>query len=151
MTDPIQFIVDQQYVHKVLTHEGVLGKGRDFLTGLFCSLHLYNDKFKKIYVMQQYEGVDQNFVGDKMTRITKTVHSHFVSNLTKVCFVSTRKNQKGLFDFCIFYDATGVYGYSLEYIIKMKIKNEEKFDDEEIVSFFWQICDFLLLNGQHTG
>jgi hypothetical protein len=86
-----------------------------------------------------------------MTRITKTVHSHFVSNLTKVCFVSTKKNQKGLFDFCIFYDATGVYGYSLEYIIKMKIKNEEKFDDEEIVGFFWQICDFLLLNGQHTG
>lgn len=151
MTDPIQFIVDQQNVHKVLTHEGVLGKGRDFLTGRNCSLHLYNDKFKKIYVMQQYEGVDQNFVSDKMTRITKTVHSHFVSNLTKVCFVSTKKNQKGLFDFCIFYDATGVYGYSLEYIIKMKIKNEEKFDDEEIVGFFWQICDFLLLNGQHTG
>ena len=32
MTDPTQFIVDQTYVHKVLTHEGILGKGRDFLT-----------------------------------------------------------------------------------------------------------------------
>lgn len=124
MTDPIQFIVDQQNIHKVLIHEGLLGKGRDFITGRPCSLHLYNDKFKKIYVMQQFDNADQNFVSDKMTRITKTVHSNFMSNLTKVCFVSTRKNQKGMFDLCIFYDATGVYGYSLEYIIKMKIKNE---------------------------
>lgn len=54
MTDPTQFIVDQQNIHKVLTHEGLLGKGRDFLTGKVCSLHLYNDRFKKIYVMQQY-------------------------------------------------------------------------------------------------
>lgn len=74
--------------------------------------------------MQQYEGVDQNFASDKMTRITKSVHSNFVSNLTRVCFVSTRKNSKGLFDVCVFYDATGVYGYSLEYIIKMKVKSE---------------------------
>ncbi len=58
-----------------------------------------------------------------MTRITRSVHSHFISNVTKVCFVSTRKNQKGMFDLCVFYDATGVYGYSLEYVIKMKIKN----------------------------
>ena len=113
MTDPIQFIIDQQIIHKVLTHEGLLGKGRDFITGKPCSLHLYNDKYKKIYVMQQFDNVDQNFVSDKMTRITKTVHSQFMSNLTKVCFVSTRKNQRGLFDLCVFYDATGVYGYSL--------------------------------------
>lgn len=113
MTDPIQFIVDQQYIHKVLTHEGLLGKGRDLLTDHSCSLHLYNDRFKKIYVMQQFENVDQNFVSDKMTRITRSVHSHFISNVTKVCFVSTRKNQKGMFDLCVFYDATGVYGYSL--------------------------------------
>lgn len=128
MTDPTQFIVDQQNIHRVLSHEGLLGKGRDFLTGRQCSLHLYNDKFKRTYVMQQFEGVDQNFVSEKMTRMTKTVHSQFVSNLTKVCFVSTRKNSKGLFDLCVFYDATGVYGSSLEYMIKMKIKNEEKFE-----------------------
>lgn len=128
MTDPTQFIVDQQNIHRVLSHEGLLGKGRDFLTGRQCSLHLYNDKFKRTYVMQQFEGVDQNFVSEKMTRMTKTVHSQFASNLTKVCFVSTRKNSKGLFDLCVFYDATGVYGSSLEYMIKMKIKNEEKFE-----------------------
>lgn len=123
MTDPTQFIVEQQNIHKVLTHEGLLGKGRDFITGKTCSLHLYNDKFKKIYVMQQYESVDQSFVSDKMTRVAKAVHSNYVCNLTKVCFVSTRKNSKGLFDLCVYYDASGVYGYSLEYIIKMKIKN----------------------------
>lgn len=123
MTDPTQFIVDQANIHKVLIHEGLLGRGRDFITGKSCSLHLYNDKFKKYYVMQQYDSVDQAFVGDKMTRITKAVHSHYVCNVTKVCFVSTRKNSKGLFDLCIFYDASGVYGYSLEYIIKMKTKS----------------------------
>jgi hypothetical protein len=58
-----------------------------------------------------------------MARILKTAHNKYISNVTKVCFISTRKNNQGLFDLCIFYDATGVYGYSLEYIIKMKIKN----------------------------
>lgn len=59
MTDPTQFIVDQAYIHKILTHEGLLGKGRDFLTDKECSLHLYNDKFKRTYVMQEFNGVDQ--------------------------------------------------------------------------------------------
>jgi hypothetical protein len=52
MNDAFQLIVDQQHIHKVLTHEGLLGKGRDFITGQNCSLHLYNDRFKKTYVMQ---------------------------------------------------------------------------------------------------
>ena len=129
MTDPTQFIVDQSHLHNVLVHEGVLGKGRDFITNRPCSLHLYSDHFKRTYVMQQYDGVDQLFVSDKMTRITKTAHSHFMCNTTRVCFVSTRKNSKNLFDLCVFYDASGVYGYSLEYIIKMKIKSSEKFEE----------------------
>jgi hypothetical protein len=33
----------------------------------------------------------------------------------------------------------------------MKIKNEEKFSEEEVTNFFWQMSDFLLLGGQHTG
>lgn len=74
-----------------------------------------------------------------------------MSNITRVCFVSTRKTQKNLFELNVYYDATGVYGYSLEYIIKMKIKNSEKFDDEEILGFFWQIADFILLCGKDTG
>ena len=113
MTDPTQFIVDQTYIHKVLTHEGVLGKGRDLLTDKSCSLHLYNDKFKRMYVMQEFDGVDQEFVSSKLTRITKSAHSYFNPNSTRLCFVSTRKNTKGLFDISLFYDATGVYGYSL--------------------------------------
>ena len=128
MTDPTQFIVDQTYIHKILTHEGVLGKGRDFMGNKECSLHLYSDKFKRSYVMQLFEGVDQEFVSNKLTRITKSVHSYFMPNSTKVCFVSTRKNTKGLFDISVFYDATSIYGYSLEYIIKMKVKNKEKFE-----------------------
>ena len=128
MTDPTQFIVDQAHLHNVLTHEGVLGKGRDYLTNKDCSLHLYSDRFKRTYVMQQYDGVDQHFVSDKMTRITKTAHTNFMPNTTRLCCVCTRKNAKNLFELSLFYDATGVYGYSLEYIIKMKIKNSEKFD-----------------------
>ena len=127
MTDPTQFMVEQSHLHKILEHQGVLGMGRDYLTQKPCSLHLYTDSFKRSYVMQQYDQVDQEFVSNKLTSITKTSHSHFVSNLTRVCFVSTRKTFKGLFELNIFYDATGVYGYSLEYIIKMKIKNGEKF------------------------
>ncbi len=63
--------------------------------------------------MQQFNGVDQEFVSNKLTKITKSAHSYFIPNTTKLCFVSTRKNTKGLFDICIFYDASGVYGYSL--------------------------------------
>lgn len=97
MTDPTQFIVDQAHIHNILSHEGVLGKGRDFLTLKPCSLHLYTDRFKRSYVMQQYEGVDQNFLSEKLTRITKTSHSHFMPNTTKFYCVSTRKSGKNLF------------------------------------------------------
>lgn len=76
-----------------------------------------------MYVMQQFDGVDQTFVSNKMTNLTKSSHSNFVSNVTRVCFISTRKTAKSLFDLNIYYDATGVYGYSLEYMIKMHIKN----------------------------
>ena len=79
--------------------------------------------------MQQYDGVDQEFVSDKLTRISKTAHSHYMPNTTKFCYVCTRKSSKNLFDLSVFYDATGVYGFSLEYIIKMKIKSNEKFDE----------------------
>lgn len=33
----------------------------------------------------------------------------------------------------------------------MKIKNEEKFEDEEILGFFWQIVDYIQQCGAQTG
>ena len=101
--------------------------------------------------MQHFDQVDQEFVSTKLTNLTKTSHSSYISNTTRVCFISTRKSQKNLFELNIYYNATGVYGYSLEYIIKMKAKNSEKFDDEEVLGFFWQMADFIQQCGQHTG
>lgn len=59
MTDPTQFMVEQAHLHKILEHQGILGTGRDFLTGKVCSLHLYGDSNKRTYVMQHYDQVDQ--------------------------------------------------------------------------------------------
>ena len=63
--------------------------------------------------MQQFDSVDQEFVSGKLTHITKTTHSNFIPNITKLAFVCTRRNSKNLFDISIFYDATHLYGHSL--------------------------------------
>ncbi len=97
MTDPTQFVVDLANVHRVLTHEGLLGTGRDFLTRQPCSISIYSDKFKRNYIMQLFEAVDSDFVSNKITSMSKTVHSNFISNLLRMVFMSTRKTSKGYY------------------------------------------------------
>lgn len=54
-------IIPQATIHKVLSHEGILGRGRDFITNTPNTLHLYTDKNKRSYVMQQYTNVSRQF------------------------------------------------------------------------------------------
>lgn len=124
MTDPTQFMIEHSILHRILTHEGLLGKGRDFLTGKPCSLHYYADKYKRNFVMQLFEGVDSDFLSNKLNRMAKAGHSNFVSNIIRPSMFSTRKTSKGFFDFSIFYDVTGIYGMSLESVIGLRVKNK---------------------------
>lgn len=55
MYDVTQFAIPAGLFHKYMVHEGIIGKGRDFLTGTPCVIHLYTDpENKRKYALQQY-------------------------------------------------------------------------------------------------
>lgn len=54
MSDPTQLIVPLNFAHRLMTHEGIVGRGRDLLTGSPCSLHSYIDISKRTYIMQLF-------------------------------------------------------------------------------------------------
>lgn len=67
MIDQNQFIADLASIHRVLRHEGVIGVGRDILTGLPCSLHSYTDRFGRSYIMQMFDKGDEDTINSKIS------------------------------------------------------------------------------------
>ena len=120
MSDPTQFIVNLSTAHRLLQHEGIIGTGRDFMTGHSCSLHSYIDQFKKIYTMQLFDSVDSNFVSNKLSSLAKSSHSTSLPNLIRPCLLSTRKASKTAYELAIFYDTQGVNSLTLSELIKAK-------------------------------
>ena len=94
MSDPTQFIVNLSTVHRLMQHEGMIGIGKDFMTGHPCSLHSYCDKFKRTYTMQLFDSVDSDFVSSKLSSVAKCSHSTSLPNLVRPCFLATRKTSK---------------------------------------------------------
>ena len=97
MSDPTQFVVNFSTAHRLLHHEGIMGTGRDFMTNAPCNLHFYSDRFKRIYVMQLFDGVEADFVTKKFNSIAKSAHSASLPNLIRPAFMTSRKTNKTCF------------------------------------------------------
>ena len=117
MSDPTQYLVNLSTAHRILQHEGVIGVGRDFMTGTPCTLHYYVDRFKRNYVMLMFEGVDADFVSNKLNSVAKSAHSASLPNLIRPSFFTTRKINKAAFELTIFYDTQGLGELTLAQII----------------------------------
>lgn len=108
MSDPTQFIINLAPAHRLLTHEGILALGSDFITQVPSSIHAYSDKFKRTYTMQLFEGVDSDFASSKLNSLAKSSHSASLPNLIKPVFLTTRKTNKTQYELAVFYDTHGI-------------------------------------------
>ena len=100
-------------MQRYFTHEGVIGKGRDFLTGTACTIHLYTDpNSKRKLVMQLYENLSQEFLNSKIESLVRSVSAEFIPNYSRVAFLSSRKTHTGT-ELSIMYDVGEFYGMSL--------------------------------------
>lgn len=124
MSDPTQFIVPLSVAHRLMTHEGIVAAGRDFFTGIACSLHGYSDASKRTYIMQLFDALDPDALSGKLNALAKFSHSAFLPNVVRPAFMSTRKSQKTFYELAIFYETTGIGELTLEELIEAKKKHE---------------------------
>ena len=97
MSDPTQFIVNLSLAHRLMQHQGVIGTGKDLLSGTRCALHSYCNPFDNTYVVQTFDAVDTDFVSCKMNALAQSTHSAFVPNIIRPCLFTTRKSSKSLY------------------------------------------------------
>lgn len=48
------FIIPSTTIQRCLKHEGIIGQGKDFLTGTTCMIHLYSFQGKSKFGLQVY-------------------------------------------------------------------------------------------------
>lgn len=123
MYDSSQFMLPGGVIQRYFAHEGVIGKGRDFLTGTPCTIHLYTDpNSKRKLAMQLYQDISQEFLNSKIEALVRSVSAEFVPNYSRVAFMSSRKTHIGT-ELSIMYDVSDFYGMSLENMLTLRVKN----------------------------
>lgn len=151
MFDSSQFLLPPGLIHRYFTHEGIIGKGRDFRTGTPCTLHLYTDPFsKRKYTMQLFENITTDFANSKIETLVKSTSGDSLPNYARVICLENRKTSKAA-ELAVLYDVGDLYGMSLENLLTIRIKNGEIFKEEEVVEFLSQILDTLYFGGTKHG
>ncbi len=144
MIDPGNFLVERNSLTFVMTHDGVLGFGRDYVCDLECELHSYTDVAERQYITQKFFSIPGELLEEKLHTIGKSTLYRYMPNIVRPTFmVADLVNQD--YNLEIFYDVTDVGHLTLESLISKKREYKQKFSNEEIVSFFWEVADVLFL------
>jgi hypothetical protein len=151
MYDSSQFLLPESVIQRYFSHEGIIGKGRDFLTGTSCTIHLYTDPMnKRKYAMQLYEDVSHEFMNNKIESLVRSVSAESVPNYSRVVLMASRKTHIAI-ELSIMYDVSEFYGMSLENYLTLRIKNGEIFKEHEVLEFLSQVLDCIYFGGCKHG
>lgn len=148
MNEANLFHVDFDVIRKLYTHQGILGKGRDFVYDLPCEIHLMMDKIsQKKVAMQTFNSLTTDILKKKMLQLAKANLEFYVSNQCRMLFFSSKKISEDMHSLSVVYDIHGIVGQSLENVITARKKDGKFFSEDEVLDVIKSLVQAQILGG----
>ena len=151
MTDPNIFIIDFSAYRRIFTHSGFLGKGRDLIHDIPCTISLMSDTFlpDKRYVQQVFSSLTPEQLNLKLDQLSKSNYNFFVPHTSRIHAISIRKNDDKTSELHVLYNLDPSF-ISLQDLIKERKADNEPFSEEEILELICDLLDNLYMGSRHS-